>query len=124
MEKIAFAMQLNAGQKQEYKKRHDAIWAELKTLLLEVGIRDYSIFLDEETNILFAVLRRTDDHTMDRLPEEKIMRRWWEYMAPIMKTREDHSPESRPLELVFHMDYMESRKNRGRYAANCNSSLT
>lgn len=104
MEKIAFAMQLNPGQKQAYKKRHDKIWPELKTLLLQVGIRDYSIFLDEQTNILFGVLRRTDNHTMYRLPEEEIMRRWWAYMAPIMKTHTDNEPESRPLELVFHMD--------------------
>lgn len=104
MEKIAFAMQLNPGQKQAYIQRHDAIWPELKTLLLQAGIRDYSIFLDEQTNTLFGVLRRTDDHTMDRLPQAEIMRRWWEYMAPIMKTQVDNEPESRPLELVFHMD--------------------
>lgn len=104
MEKIAFAMQLNPGQKQVYKQRHDAIWPELKTLLLQAGIRDYSIFLDEQTNTLFGVLRRTEDHSMDRLPEAEIMRRWWAYMAPIMKTRADNTPESRPLQLVFHMD--------------------
>ena len=34
-----------------------SIWPELKTLLKETGIEDYSIFLDEETNILFGVLK-------------------------------------------------------------------
>jgi len=97
-------MQLNPGQKKEYVKRHDAIWPELKTLLLEAGIRDYSIFLDEKTNILFAVLWRTADHTMNQLPEEEVMRRWWEFMAPFMKTKTNNEPESRLLELVFHMD--------------------
>ena len=97
-------MQLNPGQKKEYVKRHDAIWPELKTLLLEAGIRDYSIFLDEKTNILFVVLRRTADHTMNQLHEEEVMRRWWEFMAPLMKTKTNNEPESRPLELVFHMD--------------------
>jgi len=29
-------MRLNPGQKKEYVKRHDAIWPELKTLLLEL----------------------------------------------------------------------------------------
>ena len=104
MEQIAFAMQLNPGQKKEYIRRHDAIWPELSELLREAGIRDYSIFLDEETYILFAVLKRTPGHTMDRLPDEEIMRRWWEYMAPIMRTHEDNSPVSRSLEQVFHMD--------------------
>jgi len=91
MEQIAFVMQLNAGQKQEYKKRHDAIWPELKTLLLEAGIRDYSIFLDDTTNMLFGVLKRTSDHSMEQLPQKEVMQRWWKFMAPIM-------------ECVFHMD--------------------
>ncbi|MGD9210359.1 MAG: L-rhamnose mutarotase [Desulfobacteraceae bacterium] len=104
MEQIAFTMQLNAGQKEEYKRRHDEIWPELKLLLLRVGVRDYSIYLDEKSNVLFAVLRRTKDHTMDELPKEKIMQRWWQYMAPIMRTHENNEPISKPLELVFHMD--------------------
>jgi len=104
MEKIAFAMQLNPGQKNEYIARHDTIWPELKDLLVDAGISDYTIYLDEETNILFAVLKRTNNHAMDRLPDNEIMRRWWEYMAPIMKTNKDNSPVSRSLEQVFHMD--------------------
>lgn len=97
-------MQLNPGQKEEYKRRHDQIWPELKALLLEAGIRDYSIFLAEETNTLFAVLKRTADHTMETLPTHEIMRRWWEYMAPIMETHPSNEPVARPLEQVFHMD--------------------
>ncbi|MGC9354630.1 MAG: L-rhamnose mutarotase, partial [Mariniphaga sp.] len=30
MQRIAFKMYLNEGQKEEYKKRHDQIWPELK----------------------------------------------------------------------------------------------
>ena len=48
-------MKLRPGCKAEYKKRHDAIWPELKDLLKKAGIRDYTIYLDEETNTLFAV---------------------------------------------------------------------
>ena len=52
----------------EYKARHDAIWPELVELLKSAGISDYSIHLDEETNLLFGVLWRRDDHTMADLP--------------------------------------------------------
>lgn len=48
-------MNLKPGFLEEYKRRRDAIWPELKTLLETSGIRDYSIFMDEETNILFGV---------------------------------------------------------------------
>ena len=57
MQRVAFKMKLFNGREVEYKKRHDAIWPELKTLLKETGVEDYSIFLDEETNILFGVLK-------------------------------------------------------------------
>ena len=61
-EKFAFKMQLNQGEAEAYQKRHDKIWPELIDLLYEAGISDYSIFLDEETHILFGVLRRTKNH--------------------------------------------------------------
>ena len=104
MEKFAFKMRLNPGCSAEYKKRHDEIWPELVTLLKEAGISDYSIHLDEETNILFGVLWRTDDHHMDALPSHEIMQKWWAHMADIMETNEDNSPKTWPLKEVFHMD--------------------
>ena len=54
MQRLAFKMRLKEGCKEDYKKRHDAIWPALKHLLKESGVSEYSIFLDEETNTLFA----------------------------------------------------------------------
>ena len=50
--RIAFKMQLFKGFEDEYKKRHDDLWPDLKQLLKANGISDYSIFLDETTNSL------------------------------------------------------------------------
>jgi len=63
-EKYAFRMFLNPGCVAENQKRHDEIWPELVTLLQATGISDYSIYLDEQHLVLFAVLRRTAGHTM------------------------------------------------------------
>ncbi|QQM31385.1 L-rhamnose mutarotase [Martelella lutilitoris] len=103
METIAFRMNLNAGQAAEYKRRHDAIWPELATVLREAGVSDYSIWLDEETHHLFAVLKRTDDHTMDNIPKTEVVRRWWDFMADIMATRPDNAPVEVPLRKMFHL---------------------
>jgi L-rhamnose mutarotase len=54
MHRIAIKMKLHTGCAGEYKKRHDALWDELATLLKSIGIKEYSIFLDEETNYLFG----------------------------------------------------------------------
>lgn len=103
MEQIGFRMQLNEGQALEYRRRHDEIWPELVSLLKNAGISDYSIFLHENTNSLFAVLRRTADHSMDSLPLEPVMQRWWEHMADIMASNDKNEPLVEPLERVFHL---------------------
>jgi L-rhamnose mutarotase len=74
-EKYAFRMKLNPGRAAEYKRRHDEIWPELTDLLREAGISDYSIHLDAETNFLFGVLWRRDDHTMADLTNHPVMKR-------------------------------------------------
>ena len=104
MEQIAFKMALGPGQAEEYRRRHDRIWPELVELLRAAGVSDYSIFLDEETNILFAVLHRSEGHRMDTLPEAATMQRWWRHMADIMETNADGSPRQSALAPMFHMD--------------------
>lgn len=102
-EKHAFKMFLNPGMAAEYKKRHDEIFPELVDLLHAAGVKDYSIHLDEETNILFGVLWRRVDHDMDDLPGTEVMRRWWAHMADIMATNEHNEPLSVDLVPMFWM---------------------
>ena len=103
MEKHAFKMRLNQGCEDEYRRRHDEIWPELVALLKDAGISDYSIHLDRETNILFGVLWRSDDHQMDDLPTHDVMKKWWAHMADIMVSHSDNEPVVTDLATVFHM---------------------
>lgn len=103
MEKFAFRMKLNPGMAEEYERRHDEIWPELSDLLKAAGISDYSIHLDVETGLLFGVLWRHDNHSMDLLPDHPVMQKWWDYMADIMETDPDNAPVAVPLQTVFHM---------------------
>ncbi len=103
MQRHAFKMFLNPGMKGEYKKRHDEIWPELSKLLSETGISNYSIHLDEDTNILFGYLERTDTHRMDALPDHPVMKKWWAYMKDIMAHNPDGTPVAIALDEVFHM---------------------
>ncbi|RYE11824.1 MAG: L-rhamnose mutarotase [Sphingobacteriaceae bacterium] len=101
--KVAFKMKLKPGFEQEYKKRHDEIWPELSALLKKNGISDYTIFLDEETNILFAVQQQSGQSSQD-LGQTEIVQKWWAYMADLMEVNADNSPVSVPLKQVFHLD--------------------
>ena len=104
MYRNAFKMKLKPGFKDEYKKRHDEIWPELREALTEAGIHDYSIFLDEETNILFAVQKLEDDFDGDILRELPIKKKWWKFMKDIMEVNPDNSPVETSLTEVFHME--------------------
>lgn len=104
MKKTAFKMKLKPGFKEEYIKRHDEIWPELKKLLADSGVKDYSIFIDEETNTLFAVQYQIGKESSQDLGTNPIVKKWWKYMSDIMETNSDNSPITIPLEKVFHME--------------------
>ena len=100
---VAFKMKLKPGNQEEYKTRHDDIWPELKQLLSAAGVSDYHIFLDKETDFLFAVQTVSGDQDSQDLASEPIVRKWWNYMADIMETNEDDSPTIAPLKEVFYL---------------------
>jgi L-rhamnose mutarotase len=103
MHRVAFKMKLFKGKEAEYKRRHDEVWPELKSLLKINGIEDYSIFLDEETNILFGILKVEDPMKLNELPNHPVMKKWWSYMKDLMETNDDNSPVSVRLEEVFYL---------------------
>lgn len=103
MERIAFKMKLFTGCETEYQKRHDEIWPELSALLKQVGISDYSIFLDSETDTLFGVLKAEDNELLNTLPAHPVMQKWWAYMADLMESNPDNSPVNISLKEVFYL---------------------
>ena len=96
-------MHLFPGKQDEYKRRHDQLWPDLKDLLKSTGIEEYSIFLDEKTNHLFGVLSIDDSLRLDELPKHPVMKKWWAYMGDIMESNPDNSPVSIPLKEVFYL---------------------
>ncbi|MBD0724729.1 L-rhamnose mutarotase [Flavobacterium sp. L1I52] len=103
MQRLAFKMKLNPGQKEAYTKRHNELWPELHALLKENGVSEYSIFLDEETHTLFAFQKVSGAGGSQDLASNEIVKKWWDFMADIMETNPDNSPVSVSLEEVFYM---------------------
>jgi L-rhamnose mutarotase len=104
MKRYAFKMILKPGCKDEYRKRHDEIWPELAELIRSTGVCDYSIFLDESTNTLFAVQKQSGDESSQDLGENPVVKKWWAFMADIMESNPDNSPVAIPLEEVFYLE--------------------
>lgn len=99
----SFKMKLYDGKKDEYIRRHNELWPEMKQMIHDFGGRNYSIFLDEETNILYGYIELESEELWNRSSEEEICKKWWTYMADIMETNSDDSPVSIDLEEVFHL---------------------
>lgn len=99
-----FKMKLYKGMEAEYEKRHNALWQEMKDMIHEYGGKNYTIFLDRETNTLFGYIEIESEEKWSESANTEICRRWWAYMADIMETNSDNSPVSLDLKNVFHLD--------------------
>ena len=97
-------MRLNPGQAEAYEKRHNQLWPEMAEMIRAHGGRNYSIFLDRETNLLYGYIEIKDEALWKKGADTQINRKWWDFMADIMETNPDNSPVAHDLELVFHLD--------------------
>ncbi len=102
MARVAFVMELKAGNETVYRQKHDEIWPEMIEVLHQFGIRNYSIFRRGLT--LFAYLECDDPARLAGQRENPVVRRWWQMMQPYMTYNPDGTPWSEGLEEVFHLD--------------------
>ena len=99
-----FKMKLYDGFAEEYEKRHNELWQEMKDNIHAHGGSNYSIFWDKETNILFGYIELEDEELWNKSADTEINRKWWDFMAPVMETNPDNSPVSVSLKEMFHLD--------------------
>jgi L-rhamnose mutarotase len=103
MKRIAQILFVNPGQYEEYEKRHANLWPEMEKALIEHGARNYSIFLNKQDGNLFAYLEVENQAKYNEIANTEICKKWWDYMAPIMKVNDDNSPVTIDLTEVFHL---------------------
>ncbi|MDB6153533.1 MAG: L-rhamnose mutarotase [Chthoniobacteraceae bacterium] len=96
-------MQLHPGKLDEYQRRHDPIWPELKAALRDHGVTSYSIFLHAGTYQLFAYAEVESEERWQLIGQTAVCRRWWAFMRDLMETNSDNSPRSEPLVEVFQL---------------------
>ena len=113
VETFSFVLYLKPGAAAEYRRRHDELWPEMRDLLLSSGILHYEICLHAETNMLFACIARRRDHTMDRIADHPVGRRWRVHMADILETVDGVVPRVEPLERMFSLTAKEARGATG-----------
>ena len=100
----AFLMKLRPGCREEYERRHKPIWLDLQTVLKEHGVRNYSIFLERDTNRLFACAEIESEELWHQIANTEVCRRWWAHLKELMETNSDDSPRTAELEEIFRLD--------------------
>ena len=109
MKRMGKVIGLSAADVVEYKKAHAAVWPEVLRLIRAAGITNYSIYLKEPENLLFAYMEyggtdeAADMAIMAASPE---MQRWWAWMEPMQRPLETRKPGEwwADMEEVFHTD--------------------
>ena len=104
MERYAWKATLLPGMLDEYVRRHDAIWPEMKEVLHSAGIRNYSIW--NVGNDLFGYYECDSVETAARIQAESpVVQRWNEYMKDVLRMEMDPVTGAQPLlRQVFFFD--------------------
>lgn len=100
----AFRMFVNPDAHAEYERRHRPIWEELEAMLKDHGVLNYSIFLEPDSNELFAYAEIESEERWAVIAETDVCKRWWVHMKDVMPANADNSPVSSDLREVFHIE--------------------
>ena len=102
MERYAWKARILDGKKDEYIKRHDEIWQEMKDVLTEAAIKNYSIWLSGNELFGYYECEKGIEHAAKTQAESKVVDRWNDYMKDIMVMELDPVTGAQPLlEQVF-----------------------
>lgn len=105
MEKYAWKAMIKDGSIDEYVKRHNEIWPEMKEVLKEAGIKNYTIW--NVGNEMFGYYECTKgiDYASKVQSESPIVKKWDEYMKDILIMEKDPVTGAQPLlKKVFELD--------------------
>ena len=97
MEKYAWRGKIVPGMQEEYKKRHDNIWPEMKEVLANAGIVNYSIWMQGEELFGYYECEKGVEYAAKVQAESNVVKKWDEYMKDILIMEKDPVTGAQPL---------------------------
>ena len=97
MERYAWKARIKDGKKEEYKRRHDEIWQEMKYLLKSAGICNYSIWNVGDELFGYYECEKGIAYAAKTQAESPIVAKWNEYMKDVMEMDTDPETGAQPL---------------------------
>ena len=105
MERYAWKAIVLDGKLDEYIKRHDEIWPEMKQVLSDAGICNYSIWNVGNELFGYYECKKGIEYAARVQAESPVVDKWNEYMKDILELVMDPETGSQPnLIPVFRLD--------------------
>ena len=109
MERIGQIIHLKPETIAEYKRLHADVWPSVLKTIAACNIRNYSIFLKEPENLLFAYFEyHGTDYAadMEKMAADPETQRWWKLCGPMQEPLETRQEGEwwAMMEPVFYTD--------------------
>ena len=102
MEKYAWKGFIKEGAIEEYVRRHDALWPEMKEVLAAAGIKNYTIWNVGNELFGYYECEKGIEYAARVQRESEVVDRWNEYMKDILVMEMDPVTGAQPqLKKVF-----------------------
>lgn len=97
MEKYAWMAVVKDGMLEEYKRRHDHLWPEMKAVLEAAGIMNYSIWSVGNELFGYYECEKGVDYAARVQAESPVVDRWNAYMKDVMVMELDPVTGAQPM---------------------------
>lgn len=105
MEKYAWRGRIVEGKVDEYVKRHNEIWEEMKQVLTDAGIKNYTIWRDGLDLFGYYECDKGAEYACRYQAESPVVDKWNEYMKDILIMTIDEKTGAQPqLVKVFELN--------------------
>jgi L-rhamnose mutarotase len=109
MQRMGQIIGLNADRIAEYKRLHAAVWPEILAMISACNIRNYSIYLKEPENLMFAYYEyHGTDYAADmaKMAADPKTQEWWAVCMPCQQPLDSRKEGEwwAGMEEVFHVD--------------------
>jgi L-rhamnose mutarotase len=93
----------------QYRETHADVWPEVLAMIADCNIRNYSIFLRQPENLLFAYFEyHGTDYAadMEKMSRHEPTQRWWDIHIPMQEPLGTRATGEHwaAMEEVFHVD--------------------
>lgn len=105
MEKYAWKAKILDGKREEYIRRHNEIWQEMKDVLNKAAIVNYTVWICGNDLFGYYECEKGIEHAAKTQAESPIVAKWNEYMSDIIIMDIDPITGAQPLlEKVFEFN--------------------